>query len=137
MIIREANPGDAAAIAALADQLGYAVSPAEVVERLPRVTCVVADDGGRVIGMMQVERRHLITAGPTAEVTALVVDAAARGRGVGIALLDWAESWAAEGGCDVVRIRCNTVRAETHRFYANRGYREVKTQKLFEKGSRT
>lgn len=136
MIIRDATAADAPAISELADQLGYTVTAAEIRDRLPRSSCVVSELGGQVIGWMQVERRDLVTLGPIAEVTALVVDAAGRGRGVGVALLDWAESWAAGRGCERVRIRCNAVRAETHEFYERRGYREIKTQKVFEKPAR-
>lgn len=136
MRIREATAADAAAMSELADQLGYRASPAAIRERLPETTARVAELDGRVVGWIQVERRPMLTTGPIAEVTALVVDAGCRGQGVGAALLEWAEAWAAGRALGSVRIRCNTARAETHRFYERRGYREIKTQKVFEKAPR-
>lgn len=133
MRIRAATAGDAAAISALADQLGYAASTAEVRERLAAATVAVAEIDGQVAGWLQVEERRMIATGPIAEVSALVVDEKRRGSGAGVALLEWAEAWAGARDLPSVRIRCNEVRTETHEFYERRGYAVIKTQKVFSK----
>jgi len=59
---------------------------------------------------MHVARRDLLEAKPRAEILGLVVDAAARQRGVGAALVDAAEQWARDHGFDELIVRSNVAR---------------------------
>jgi GNAT superfamily N-acetyltransferase len=69
-----------------------------------------------------------------AEIAGLVVDETARGGGIGRRLLEAAEQWARSHGCRAIRVRSNVVREGAHAFYVREGFREIKTQKVFEKG---
>jgi hypothetical protein len=51
---------------------------------------------------------------------------------IGRKLLSTAEAWLA-ASVGRIRVRANTRRADAHRFYADAGYQEVKTQKIFQK----
>ena len=88
--IRAADAADAGSIAALLTHLGYPTDAAKARVRLARLSsnplaCVlVADEGGRVVGLAAahvlplIERDH-----GTYRLTALVVDGSARRRGLG------------------------------------------------------
>src|SRR6187455_495671 len=103
--IRDATPDDAPAIAALLAQLDYATDDAEVRARLARVAAagdrlIVAEQGAGVIGLLQLHVRHsLHRARPVGTLVVLVVDSAARGAGIGAALVAAAERALAAAGC--------------------------------------
>lgn len=138
-MIRVAEEGDAPEISLLCGQLGYPAAPREIQGRLRRMDAretgrvYVAEDEGRVVGWLQVLALHALTGPPSAVVTGLVVDAAARGRGLGRQLMEAAERWTVMQGFDRVRVRSNVVREETHRFYQDLGYDRIKSQAVFEK----
>jgi len=100
--IRPARPSDVAELAALATQLGYPSTAAEVAARLPHLlndpdqlvaVAVGADD--HAIASVHVVVRRQLESDAWVEVAALVVDEQARGAGSGKALLAHAEAWAA------------------------------------------
>jgi N-acetylglutamate synthase-like GNAT family acetyltransferase len=136
---REATPADSAAIAELTTQLGYPCGIAQAGERLQRLrdaregAVLVAETEGRVIGWIHVSPQFCLEAAPWAEIRGLVVDAAYRGSGAGIALLRAAEAWARSAGLPLLRLRTNVLRTETHEFYRRRGFRQLKTQHVFAK----
>lgn len=139
-ILRPAEIADAVEIARLSTALGYPVPVASVrtaLERLLGSEChlvVVAPDGdGGLQGWATVERRWTLESGESAELTGLVVDAGARRRGVGRALVARAETWAAAAGFDRLRVRTNVARLESHPFYEGIGFRRTKTQHVYEK----
>lgn len=133
--IRRATMNDAAAIASLAGELGYPASEDAMRPRLAsqreRVLVAVVND--RVAAWIQLAFVETLESGTFAEITGLVVAEALRGRGIGARLVDAAESWARERGVARIRVRSNSVRAETHRFYERRGYAIAKTQHVFDK----
>jgi GNAT superfamily N-acetyltransferase len=138
--VREARQGDAAALADLATQLGYPSTPAELAIRLERIlkhpehaVFVAEADGSLVRGFAHVSGEVILQSGERAELHGLVMDEAMRGRGIGRLLVAEAERWAAAHGYPTMCVRCNVVRAETHRFYEQLGYRCSKTQKHFRK----
>ncbi len=139
MTIRPASRDDAAALAALSDQLGYPASAEEIASRLaalrerPEHEVLCAEQGGVVLGWVHVFGARILVAAPFAEIGGLVVDADRRGRGVGAALLRAAEAWAAARGYVHLRVRSNVVRTEAHRFYERRGYERAKQQAVFVK----
>ena len=48
-------------------------------------------------------------------------------------LVEYAETWAKEQQCSIVRLWSSTARAAAHRFYERLGYRNIKTQYSFAK----
>ena len=144
--IRSAVDADAAALARLAGELGYATEVAQMTQRLARVLAddeqrvLVAEmDGGAaanagVVGWLQVHLTKIIESEPRGGIVGLVVSADARGRGIGRRLVEAAEGWAKEQGAESVGVRCNTTRAEAHAFYERLGFRAAKTQISFRKG---
>ena len=92
--IRTAREADAAQIAELATQLGYAATEPDMRDRLRRIqtrtegSVIVAELGdGRVCGWIMVVSVTSLTSAPRAEVAGLVVDRTMRGMGIGSLLL--------------------------------------------------
>jgi len=139
-LLRPAEVGDAGRIAVLSGQLGYPAPPEAVLERLrlledrgdQRVFVALVD--GQVAGWAQVGRSLSLEAGEQAELVGLVVDERWRGQGLGASLVAAAEAWARGQGLALLRVRCNVTRSDTHRFYGNLGFGEVKRQVVFRKG---
>ena len=127
--VRPAGEADAAAIAALATQLGYASDAAQVTARLahlqdhPDICALVAEQDGRVmgfVGLMAFPAFH--RDGLHGYVSAMVVDEGVRGGGIGGALLRAAEAWFAERGVKRVNLTTALHREEAHVFYEKNGY---------------
>jgi GNAT superfamily N-acetyltransferase len=137
--IRRAQPEDADRLAALSTALGYPMTPAEAVRRLgeiaghPDHAILVAAAAGRVEGWIQVSLPRIFEAPLQAEIAGLIVDESTRGGGLGRQLLEAAEAWAREQGCVAIRVRSNVIRERAHAFYKREAFREIKTQKVFEK----
>lgn len=138
--IRPAALSDAAAIARLCHELGYPAAPEGIAPRLAELlasphalVAVATGEDGTLTGWIAVERRLTLESGESAEITGLVVAAAARRQGIGAALVAAAERWVAERGLTAVRVRSNVVRPESHAFYQRLGYARRKTQHVYEK----
>jgi GNAT superfamily N-acetyltransferase len=135
MPIRPFRRSDASGAQALLRQLGAEVAAEEFDARIERVLaqpgqCVaVAEEDGRVVGLLHVFERPALEKPCEAVVQALVVDAGARGRGIGRALMQAAEAWARSRGLGSVAL--HTRRAQA--FYALLGYQEVATSALMRK----
>ena len=130
--VREARPDDASALADLVTQLGYPSRAAQVASRLTALLSadqglLVAEVGGAVVGVVHVDRWAALVLDDAAEIGALVVDNQWRGQGIGRALLQAAEEWAAQRGCSTLHVRTNIVRQRAHEFYFHNGFRHVKT----------
>ncbi len=139
MEIRPARVEDAAGVAGLLGQLGYARTRA-VVHRCIRASAsdpentilVAALADGRVAGCLQVVVTRRLAEGDRGEIASLVVDADRRSRGIGDRLVQAAvERLKAQGVTDF-RVCCNVKRARAHRFYERCGFRRVKTQTVFD-----
>ena len=126
--LRRATAEDAPALAALLADLGYPANAAELPERLERLRAsdddaFVALAGGSVTGLATVHSRAVLhTACPVAQLTALVVSPSVRGRGVGRALVQWAEQWALERGAERLVVTTALHRAEAPPFYERLGF---------------
>lgn len=137
--IRPARAGDAAALADLSAQLGYAVDESEMGVRLARVRAqrmgevFVAEVDARVVGWTHVVPRLQLEDPAHAELAGLVVADGMRSAGVGAALLAAAEDWARAEGFALMRVRSNILRERAHRFYERAGYCRVKRQAVFHK----
>jgi GNAT superfamily N-acetyltransferase len=140
MRLRPMTERDTGAVAELSGQLGYPSTPAqmkrrfEALSRDPESAIFVAEseDGG-LIGWVHVVGRHCLELDPYAELGGLVVDAAARRKGVGKALLSAAEQWAAGHGYTTMRVRSNMKRGEARPFYEGMGYAITKSQNVYQK----
>ena len=129
LTIRPAVADDAPALARMLGQLGYPTDANEIPGRLQRMherpgtTVFVAEKGGKQVGVVTI---HLLpslhTSAPVAWLTALVVDEAARGTGVGSALVTRAEEWATRHGARRLALTSHLRRKEAHEFYKRRDY---------------
>jgi predicted N-acetyltransferase YhbS len=135
MLIRIFRPADMPVARDLLRQLGYDVIAAELDARIERVLAAtnhyaaVAEDGGRVVGLVHVFERPALEKPCEAVVQAIVVDDTMRGRGIGKAMMDAAESWAKSRGLGSVVL--STRNAST--FYSRLGYGKVATSDLMRK----
>lgn len=71
--------------------------------------------------------------GRRAEIDGLIVNEPHRHCGAGRLLMQSAEEWAKEQGCDSVYVRSNIVRQDAHIFYQKIGYTSIKTQLVLQK----
>lgn len=133
----------AEAVSALAAQLGYQRSPAQIrgwIEELRGAqreqAAFVAAFDGEVAGWIEISIERRLQAPPFALIGGLVVKDGLRNRGIGRQLCACAEAWAWERGVETVRVTSRSTRADAHRFYLREGYREVKTSLVFEKSRR-
>jgi ribosomal protein S18 acetylase RimI-like enzyme len=138
--IRRAQPSDAAEMARLSGELGYPMSVDEMrgaIGRLlidPRHYIAVAEEGtDRLLGWMHVEHRTSMQSAERAELIELIVDARARRRGTGRALVDAAEEWGQSRGVASLTVRSNVTRELSHPFYEALGFVREKTQHLYRK----
>jgi GNAT superfamily N-acetyltransferase len=128
-LIRPAADFDAAAGAVLMTALGYPTNESEMAGRLHRILArhdfvtFVAEAEGAVVGLAGVQLRpSYMRDGVEAYLMALVVAAAARGRGIGEALLRAAEQAAAAAGARRLTLTSASHRQESHAWYLRRGY---------------
>ncbi|GAB3788410.1 GNAT family N-acetyltransferase [Dyella agri] len=139
-LLRLARIEDAEEVARLAGELGYPADEAAMAARLRAILAlplhrvmVAQDEHDHLLGWIAVERRFTLESGERIEIVGLVVDAAARGTGVGRALVADAEQWARKQGLDAIVVRSNVVRERSHTFYLGGGYRLRKTQHVYAK----
>jgi GNAT superfamily N-acetyltransferase len=129
--IRSAGSFDVHEMARLFGQLGYEI-PVDVLtrrmeafEQAGEIALVAEDDltPGRLLAVATLHATPVLhRAGPVGRVSALVVDADVRGRGVGRAMMAAAEQWAAERGCVLMEVTSNQRRVDAHRFYEGLGF---------------
>jgi GNAT superfamily N-acetyltransferase len=136
--IRRARRDDAAAIARLCTQLGYAATARDIAPRIAaacgddRRVVVATGEDGRVLGLMQVSIHHAIESGSWAEIDALVVDETHRSGGIGRSLVEHAGAWAVERGMARLRVRTNEKRNRAHAFYERLGFTLAKLQRIYD-----
>jgi predicted N-acetyltransferase YhbS len=137
--IRPATPGDAGDIARLTTLLGYPSTTDDITSRLDVLLqsasyfIAIAEQSSHVVGWVAAERRVLLESGERAEIVGLVVEMEARRTGVGRALVQAAEVWASTQHLDLISVRSNVARVESHPFYENLGYERRKTQHAYVK----
>jgi N-acetylglutamate synthase-like GNAT family acetyltransferase len=136
-LLRLAKKDDAAAIAGLSEQLGYPTNPVQIEARLKQVQllsdhCVyVAEINQEIVGWIHAFHAIRIESEAFVEIAGLVVDASQRKMGIGRSLIHQVGLWAQNRQLQTIRVRCNVVREESHRFYEKLGFAEVKSQKIF------
>jgi len=127
--VRDARATDAVSMANLSAQLGYPAPADNMPDRLARLVndanarAIVAESDGTVAGMLTIHLRYTLNhAAPIAQITLLVVDEGARGKGVGRALVIEAERWARSRGSHRINVTTQLSRAGAHAFYESVGY---------------
>lgn len=137
--LRPAQPADAAAIAALFTDEGYPAGPSDIVTRLerfdtPRSRVVVAEHDGAILGFIAVHALARFEHDDwILRILALVVDAGARERGVGRALMGEAERIGLELGAAFVELTAGHHRPEARHLYESLGYDATVTTYLRKK----
>jgi GNAT superfamily N-acetyltransferase len=125
--VTEASPEVHAALAHLLPQLNPQL-PIPTIERLraiiddPAVTLLVARDGDQIVGTTTV----IVYTTPfwiKARLDEVVVDEAARGKGVGAALVKASLDLAREKGVEVVELQSGVHRKEANRLYPRMGFK--------------
>ena len=129
LIVRSAQSEDVEALANLMTDLGYPTSSEDMYRRFeaisadPSYTTLVAERGGKVLGMVGLHFERLYESdGNFARIMALVVGSEHRGRGVGRTLISAAEDWARRRGATDVMLTTHKRRTDAHRFYRSMGY---------------
>lgn len=127
LVIRDAEPKDIDALVGLIDALGYAVTAADLRQRLALLTeaghhALVADRGG-AIGLLTTSTMQVLhRTRPVGRISMMVVAEAARSGGVGAALVAEAEARLKAAGCGLVEVTSNAKRVRAHAFYERLGY---------------
>lgn len=128
LTIRPAAETDADAIAALFTDEGYPAGPSDIVERLGRFASehsrvLVAEHDGELLGFIAIHAMPRFEHDDRiVRILALVVDAGARERGVGRALMTEAEDIAADLGAAFIEVTAGHHRPEARRLYESSGY---------------
>ncbi|MBI3125939.1 MAG: GNAT family N-acetyltransferase [Ignavibacteriales bacterium] len=139
IVCRECEDKYAEQVSQLLGQLGYNVGSDELPNRVENIrendkgVVFLALEEEKVLGCIHTMVVSRLAEGTCGEVVSLVVDESARGKGIGKFLLGESINWLKERGQTKVRIRCNAIRDEAHKFYSHLGYTEKKSQKVFEK----
>ena len=137
--VRHMRADDAAAVAGLTTQLGYAATEDDIRRRYDLIEdrgdarLFVAQHADRLVGWIHVQATYLLECDARAEIWGLVVAGAARGHGVGRRLVEAAEEWAVGRGLSVMSLRSNQLRTDARGFYEHLGYNVAKTQNAFRK----
>jgi GNAT superfamily N-acetyltransferase len=131
LTIRDAERRDATALAGLLGQLGYPAEPAAITSRLERLRIVgdqlmVAVLEDVVVGLAHLHVSPTIEhERPAAKLSALVVDEAHRGEGIGRALVDAALAEAKARSCAVFFLTTSDRRGDAHAFYERLGLEQT------------
>lgn len=126
--LRAATSADAEAIAAMFTDEGYPAGPSDIAERLTRFmppdgAVIVAEHEGALLGFIAVHALPRFEHGDSiVRILALVVDAGARERGVGRALIGEAERLGAERGAAFVELTAGHHRPDARHLYESLGY---------------
>jgi len=136
--VREAMADDAAAIARLSDQMGYAISVPDTLRNLEIIgqheneIILVALTNNNLVGWIHVFQTTRVESGSFCEIGGLVVDDQFRHLGIGKLLIEKTKAWCVSRGSSNLRVRSNIKRKEAHEFYLRVGFGESKQQRVFE-----
>lgn len=137
---REFATNDIPQLVGLIKQLGYDVAVDELKIRLELITSnkkgavfVAENSKQRLVGCVQAMIDTRLACGTFGEIVSLVTEISVRGQGIGKQLIEESVKWMKAKGQTRLRVRCNSIRNETHKFYNHLGFVERKSQKFFEK----
>ena len=138
IIFREARREDVPAIVALLEDDAIAASRAagdaahpgdyehafDAIDADPRNFLIVADDGGAIVGTLQLTYIPSLSrrASERVQVEAVRVRSDLRGRGIGRLMMEWVVEQAKARGCRVIQLTTDKRRVDAHRFYASLGF---------------
>jgi GNAT superfamily N-acetyltransferase len=128
LLLRPAEASDAEGIAAMFTDEGYPAGPSDIVTRLerfatPEARVVVAEHDGALLGFIAVHALPRFEHDDwIVRILALVVDAGARERGVGRALMAEAERIGRELGAAFIELTAGHHRPEARQLYETLGY---------------
>lgn len=129
MEIRRATLSDARELARLFTELGHAATEEDVRARWGawhaggNIGLVVAGADGELLGAATLHQSIVLhRAMPIGRISALVIDARHRNKGLGRAIVDAAEQMFRDAGCGTVEVTSNLRRTDAHAFYARLGY---------------
>ena len=137
LFIREAKVEDFEFINSLTNQLGYETVSEKTKVRLSEIitsndNCVfIAIVNGIIIGWIHGFYTLRIESDPFVEIGGLVIDHNFRRKGIGKILVQKVIEWTKLKNGSSIRVRCNTIRIESHQFYSYNGFEEIKEQKIF------
>ena len=131
MIIRRYQSNDLESLTELMSDLGYPSNLIEMKKRIARIhsnpfySTFVAEMNGVVVGMVGI--RQLFTYefdNVVTQISALVTKKEYRNKGIGRALVRYAEEWAIQEGSDVIVLTSGNKeeRLKAHEFYKLNGY---------------
>ena len=128
ILFRPAEPADAEGIAAMFTDEGYPAGPSDIVARLERfdsreAQVIVAEHEGALLGFIAIHALPRFEHDDwIVRILALVVDAGARERGVGRALMAEAERVGRELGAAFIELTAGHHRPEARQLYETLGY---------------
>ena len=128
ILFRPAEPADAEGIAAMFTDEGYPAGPSDIVGRLERfdsreAQVIVAEHEGTLLGFIAIHALPRFEQDDwIVRILALVVDAGARERGVGRALMGEAERVGRELGAAFIELTAGHHRPEARQLYETLGY---------------
>ena len=127
--LRLAVAGDAPELSRLFSQLGHPASASDLIARWTPWTAagnsalVAARADGTLAGVAVLHSMWTLhRPQPLGRITALVVDEAERGTGVGRRLVEAAEALFTRAGCGMLEITSNVALVKAHAFYERIGY---------------
>ena len=138
IIYRQAEIKDSEILAKLSMQLGYQSTEENILNRLITILgnndnyLLVAENGNNVIGWIHGYYSLRIESEPFVEIGGMVVKKDFRRLGIGKNLIEKTKEWAESKNVKKLRVRCNVIRKETHKFYEKLGFNEIKEQKIFD-----
>lgn len=139
ILIRKAKIKDAVPISKLSNELGYMADISSTKNRLETILQLndhkvfTAFVNGSIIGWIHGFYTLRIESDAFIEIGGLVVGEKYRRKGIGQLLVDSVMNWAKSKDCKKVRVRCNTLRTDSHTFYEQIGFTLNKEQKIFDK----
>ena len=128
ILFRPATPADAEGIATMFTDEGYPAGPSDIVGRLerfdsPEAQVIVAEHEGALLGFIAIHALPRFEHDDwIVRILALVVDAGARERGVGRALMAEAERVGRELGAAFIELTAGHHRPEARQLYETLGY---------------
>lgn len=137
--IREAVKSDLNGIVETSRSLGYPMREITDVEndlaeliRSERDRLWVFTVDAAVVGWLHAYVSIRAASTAFVEICGMAVHPEHQRQGIGSALASHASDWADEKGLKL-RVRCSSVREDTHEFYRKQGFSTVKTQLVFDK----
>lgn len=138
ILIRPSQLTDSEFITNLSDQLGYKTANDKILKRLVELSqnadnrVFVASYNNSIVGWIHACYCLRVESDAFVEIGGLVVEKDHRKKGIAKMLIDEVISWAKSKEINKLRVRSNTIRKETHAYYLNLGFKEIKEQKIFD-----